>query len=157
MIRVLFVCLGNICRSPLAEGIFDHRVKNLSLEPPIESDSCGTSDWHLGQDPDPRSIEIANIYGIQLRHQGRQIDPRDFEQFDYILAMDRENLNSLGRTQKRATNPIAKLMLMREFDPEGKSMDVPDPYFGGKDGFQEVFEILDRSCANLLTYIQNNH
>lgn len=154
-IKVLFVCLGNICRSPLAEGIFNHKIHSRSRR--ISSDSCGTSDWHLGENPDPRSVHIAAVHGIPLIHQGRQIKASDFKEFDYILAMDKENLESLKQVQKQVADPRAQLILMRHFDPEAESMDVPDPYFGGEDGFQLIYDILDRSCDTLLESICKDH
>ncbi len=156
-IKVLFVCLGNICRSPLAEGIFNNKIRELSLQRFLHSDSCGTSDWHLGERPDNRSMQIAGANGIQLVHQGRQINVRDFDEFDYILAMDEDNLHSLKQIHDPDSDPRARLMLMREFDPEPGPMNVPDPYFGGEDGFLQVYEILDRSCDALLKFIQHNH
>ena len=101
--------------------------------------------------------DMAAATTLAMTHRGRQINTRDFQEFDYILAMDRENLTALKHIQGKAISPKAKLMLMREFDPGGNSEDVPDPYFGGKEGFHDVFDILDRSCANLLTYLQSNH
>ena len=123
----------------------------------ISSDSCGTSDWHLGEDPDLRSVQIGATHGIRIFHKGRQIKISDFEEFDYILAMDRENFGSLKQVQGQVSNPRAQLILMRHFDPKAESMDVPDPYFGGKDGFQLVFDILDRSCDTLLKSIWKDH
>jgi len=157
MIKVLFVCLGNICRSPLAEGIFKHQVKMAGLEKKIIIDSAGTSGWHIGESPDPRSIDIAKKNGIILDSFGRKAVAEDFSEFDYILAMDRDNFRDLKNLNHFRANSKAKLVLMRDFDHLEKGADVPDPYYGGNDGFRKVFEMLDRSCANLLDEIVATH
>lgn len=157
MIKVLFVCLGNICRSPLAEGIFKHQVKMAGLERKISVDSAGTSGWHIGDSPDPRSIDIAFKNGILLDSFGRKAIADDFLQFDYILAMDRDNYRDLDNLQKSIKTSRAKLSLMRDYDETGPGADVPDPYYGGDEGFKKVFEMLDRSCANLLEEIIVTH
>jgi len=157
MIKVLFVCLGNICRSPLAEGIFKHQVKMAGLEKKIIIDSAGTSGWHIGDSPDPRSIDIAGKNGISLDSFGRKAVAEDFSEFDYILAMDRDNLRDLQNLRRSSINSRAQLSLMRDFDSIANGSDVPDPYYGGADGFRMVFEMLDRSCANLLEEIVTAH
>jgi protein-tyrosine phosphatase len=156
MVKVLFVCLGNICRSPLAEGIFKHRIRAAGLEHKIFVDSAGTSGWHIGDAPDPRSIDIARKNGIELDSFGRKAVSEDFQNFDYIIAMDGDNYADLKRLAGRVGNDAAKLFLMRDFDDTGKGEDVPDPYYGGVDGFKDVFEMLDRSCKNLLEEIKEN-
>jgi protein-tyrosine phosphatase len=153
MIKVLFVCLGNICRSPLAEGIFKHRVKIAGLERKIMVDSAGTSGWHIGDSPDQRSVDIAMKHGILLDSFGRKAVVEDFKEFDYILAMDRENFRDLDNLRKFMKDSNAKLSLMRDFDEIDPGTDVPDPYYGGDDGFRKVFNMLDRSCAVLLEEI----
>jgi protein-tyrosine phosphatase len=152
-VRVLFVCLGNICRSPLAEGIFKDKVKAAGLQNFIEADSCGTSNYHIGSQPDPRTIANASRNGITLDHCGRQFSIDDFENFDYILAMDRSNYNNILRLQGGSAF-ADKVMLMRDFDPLEKGGEVPDPYYGGEQGFQNVFEILDRTMTSLLTHLR---
>jgi protein-tyrosine phosphatase len=157
MIKVLFVCLGNICRSPLAEGIFKHQVKEANLDEKIMVESAGTSGWHIGERPDPRSIEVAEEHGISLHSYGRKAINDDFAEFDYIIAMDSSNYSDLRSLPGNSKNGAAKLFLMRDFDDIGKSQDVPDPYYGGEDGFRYVYELLDRSCRNLLDQIINDH
>ena len=157
MIKVLFVCLGNICRSPLAEGIFQHQVRKAGLDNKIFVASAGTSGWHIGDPPDPRSIEVANENGIRLDSFGRKAINEDFATFDYIIAMDQSNYAHLKAMPGSFNQDAAKLFLMRDFDEIGKGQDVPDPYYGGDDGFRKVFTMLDRSCHNLLEEIKTNH
>ncbi len=147
-IKVLFVCLGNICRSPLAEAIFKHKVKERGLEHQIEADSCGTSNYHIGDNPDPRTIANAKKNGVSINHCGRQLSVEDIESFDYILAMDSSNFSNIHRLLKDEKHK-PKIQMMRDYDPQGKG-DVPDPYYGGEKGFQEVFDILDRTMDRFL-------
>jgi len=157
MVKVLFVCLGNICRSPLAEGIFKQRVSQEGLENKIFVDSAGTSGWHVGDPPDPRSVDVARENGIELDSFGRKAISEDFQKFDYIIAMDKNNYSDLKGLPGSKKEGAAKLYLMRDFDDIGKGQDVPDPYYGGPDGFNYVFELLDRSCQNLLDEIKENY
>lgn len=156
MINVLFVCLGNICRSPLAEGIFKELIKNKGLESFITCDSAGTAGYHIGETPDPRSIDIARQHQIQLDHLGRQFDEQDFSDFDYILAMDANNLRNIKQVNQFESFS-GQLELMRNYDTLGKNEDVPDPYYGGKDGFKHVYDMLLRSCEGLLSDIIKKH
>ncbi|MEP2670403.1 MAG: low molecular weight protein-tyrosine-phosphatase [Cyclobacteriaceae bacterium] len=151
--KILFVCLGNICRSPLAEGIMKHKLKSLELGVKVVVDSCGTSNYHIGDLPDSRTRRSAEKNGVVLNHRGRQLSNEDLDQFDFILAMDRSNYNNILRL---TNNPSVKtkVMLMREFDPE-EGAEVPDPYYGGEDGFQEVFDILDRSIDEFIRHLQS--
>jgi len=158
MVHVLFVCLGNICRSPLAEGIFKKLVSEAGLSSIIEVDSAGTSRWHIDEPPDTRSIQIAALNGIRLDHLGRQILKKDLDNFDYIFAMDKENLHEILRLQNPDHVHKARVMLMRDFDNQQSGADIPDPYYGGQNGFQLVFDMLEESLSNFLDYLieENN-
>jgi protein-tyrosine phosphatase len=150
--KVLFVCLGNICRSPLAEAIFKDKVKRSNLDHYFEIDSCGTSNYHIGDIPDPRTFAIALKHGIVIDHIVRQLTSNDLEAYDYILAMDRNNFQNILRLTDNDSHK-AKVFMMREFDSLGKGKEVPDPYFGNERGFQEVFDILNRSIDRFLQHI----
>jgi len=150
--NVLFVCLGNICRSPLAEGIFRNKVKSAGLEDSFTIDSCGTSAFHIGEQPDPRSAANARENGVILDHQARQFIVEDFDRFDYILPMDTSNMRNVQ--QLATADSAAKVVMMRDYDLQGQGLDVPDPYYGGSRGFQNVFDILDRATEGLLADIR---
>jgi protein-tyrosine phosphatase len=142
--RVLFVCLGNICRSPTAEGVFRHLVEEARLASAFEIDSAGTGAWHVGEPPDRRMTQAAAAAGYRLEGAARQVRSADFEYFHDILAMDSSNLRDL-----RAFAPdglAAKIRLFRELDPHGAGEDVPDPYYGGDDGFRQVVNIVERTA-----------
>ena len=145
--RILFVCLGNICRSPTAEGVMRSLVAEAGLAGEIEIDSAGTGDWHVGHPPDARASAAARAGGIELAGAARQVEPGDFERYDLIVAMDRMNRADLeALAPDRAARD--RIRLLREY-ADG-ALDVPDPYYGGDDGFAEVLEIVDRSCRALL-------
>lgn len=154
-IGVLFVCLGNICRSPLAEGIFIHLARERGTLHRFDVDSCGTGAWHVGHDADPRSIRVAARYGIRLVHEARQLEPHtDFPRFHLLIPMDRSNMRGvLVAGSRYAVNP-SRVRLMRAFDPTHTPTadipEVPDPYEGGDDGFEHVFQMLHRACGGLL-------
>ena len=151
--KVLFVCLGNICRSPMAEGIFAHLVRERGLEGRYRIDSAGTGDWHVGQPPDRRAIAAAHKRGVPLPSVCRQVRASDFEEFDLIVAMDRNNRRDL---EALAPAPLkGKIRSMREYEPgEGRGGDVPDPYYGGPYEFDVVYEMLLRCCGRLLDELE---
>jgi protein-tyrosine phosphatase len=152
--RICFVCLGNIVRSPLAENMFRHVARQAGLAHNYEVDSAGTSGWHVGEPPDRRMRQVASRHGFKYGGQARQVKQRDFEDFDLIIAMDSSNCSDL---QRMANNDEqgAKIRLMREFDPQGgPHAPVPDPYYGGIDGFEDVFQIVKRSCQGLLDALE---
>lgn len=146
---VLFVCLGNICRSPLAEGVFRHLVEEEGLEDHFVIDSAGTGAWHAGERPDRRSIEVAARHGVALPGHARQVTSDDLERFDHVIAMDRDNLDAL-RQLPSGDGRGARIRLLRDFDLDGTGGEVPDPYYGGPDGFEVVYDMVRRSCERLL-------
>ena len=149
LVNVLFVCLGNICRSPLAEGIFLHLVNEAGLSDRFEIDSAGTGAWHVGEMPDARATIVASQHGVNLTSRARQITDDDLEQFDWVIAMDRENLRNIER-MALSTGSDAEIHLLREFDTDGGGDEVPDPYYGGTSGVETVYEMVHRSCQVLL-------
>lgn len=147
--RILVVCLGNICRSPMAEGILTHLVKERGLIQSIELDSAGTGAYHIGSTPDVRAQEVCLSNGITLQHKARQVKRQDFDEFDYIIAMDSNNYNALKKIA-----PHDRLFLMRSFDATAQDdVNVPDPYYGGIEGFNEVYDMLYRAANGLLDHI----
>lgn len=153
-IGVLFVCLGNICRSPLAEGVFRHLVERDGLGDRFDIDSAGTSDYHIGDSPDPRTVEEARRRGLALSHAARQVASEDLDRFDYIIAMDASNLGKLERIAKQYRGR-AELHLLRAFDEDARDdLEVPDPYFGGPDGFSDVHDMIERASEGLLAHIR---
>ena len=200
---MLFVCLGNICRSPLAEGVFRDVVRRAGLEDRFLIDSAGTSNYHTGDAPDPRTVATAARRGLTLEHRARQMTRQDLSEFHYVLAMDAGNRGKIERLARgtagdrsgtargagggeragtagtagnaagggeragtagtaggdgggiRAGAGGAVVRLFREFDPEaGDDLEVPDPYFGGEDGFEEVHDMVERTAESLLEYIR---
>ena len=154
MVRILFVCLGNICRSPLAEAIFNQLIRERGLEQEIACNSAGTGDWHIGEPPDPRTQEVARRYQVPLQHQGRQFASVDFATYDYIVAMDRKNRSNIQAWASATESSSYQLVLLREFDEPPGERDVPDPYWGGEQGFDDMYHQLRRCCINLLSHIQ---
>ncbi|KAH7266146.1 hypothetical protein NCS57_00761500 [Fusarium keratoplasticum] len=154
-VSVLFVCLGNICRSPMAEGIF----QNLAKQPEVGGrigriDSCGTAAYHSGEPPDDRTMATLEANGItDYDHLARRFHPSDFNKFDYIFAMDRSNLSDLHRLQKNNPDSKAKVMLFGEFSGTKRPEIVNDPYYGGNEGFSKAFEQCSRFSKNFLKEI----
>jgi len=153
IMNVLFVCLGNICRSPLAEAIFLHKIKEKGLQKNFMASSCGTANYHIGDPPDPRTIRNASKNGIEIQHACRQISNSDLVDFDLIIPMDKSNYHAI-LSLKEGSLCAHKIFLMREFDNRGRGEDVPDPYYGSEREFQEVFEILERSTEGLIAHLQ---
>ncbi len=147
--KLCFVCLGNICRSPTAEGVFIHKVKEAGLASYFFIDSAGTAAYHTGNRADRRSQATANAHGIVLPSIARKFVYADLEDFDLVLAMDSENYANLRHLDTRGQYNH-KIKLMRHFDPTPDDGEVPDPYYGGEQGFENVFQMIDRSCTTLL-------
>ncbi|MFC3861109.1 low molecular weight protein-tyrosine-phosphatase [Deinococcus antarcticus] len=141
-LRVLALCLGNICRSPVAEELLRLELKKAGVQAVV--DSAGTGDWHVGRPADPRSREVARQHGLDLGGRARQLSAADFYEQDIILAMDAQNLADAQRMAP--PNAEAKVRLMRDFDPQAPGQDVPDPYYGGPQGFEQMFTMLERSA-----------
>ena len=161
-IRVLFVCLGNICRSPLAEALFRHEVEKRGLRDRFEIDSAGTSGYHRGAPPDARSTETARRRGIELAGRSRRVTAADLRGFDYVIAMDAENLDEVealhAATGGTALPGAAELLgdpprPLAVVTSGSAALDVPDPYYGGPRGFDDVHDIVERACAGLLAHI----
>jgi protein-tyrosine phosphatase len=152
--RILFVCLGNICRSPTAEGVLRTLAAREAPELPIEVDSAGTAAYHAGEPPDPRTREAAARRGYDLGAlRARIVEPRDFERFDLILAMDRENLRTLQRRAPAGAHERLRLFL--EFAPEPGPPEVPDPYYGGPNGFEEVLDLVEAAARGLIAHLRS--
>ena len=156
-VRLLFVCMGNICRSPTAEGVMRVLLREQGLEDRVEVDSAGTGDWHAGSPPDARAGAAARSRGIALAGEARVVVPQDFEDFDLILAADRSNLRELHAVAPERSR--ARIHLLREFDPVSNGapdLDVPDPYYGGNDGFEHVIDLVDAACRGLLDQLRSD-
>lgn len=153
--KLLFVCLGNICRSPSAENIMNHLIAQANLSDRIICDSAGTSSYHIGSPPDRRMTLAASQRGIELKGQARQFSRQDFEKFDLILAMDEDNYANLIYLDS-ASKYHDKIKLMCEFCRHHSLKEVPDPYYGGPEGFNQVIDLLLDACEGLLEYIIQN-
>ena len=147
--RLLFVCLGNICRSPSAENIMNHLVQQAGLSGAIVCDSAGTADYHIGATPDRRMVAAAARRGIQMQGRARQFHSLDFEKFDLILAMDAENYRNILSLDRQGEYRH-KVLLMCEFARNSQMREVPDPYYGGPEGFDQVIDLLLDACDGLL-------
>ena len=156
MVRLLFVCLGNICRSPTAEGVMRALVEEEGMSDSVVLDSAGTGEWHVGSPPDSRARTAARRRGVELGGTARTVRRSDFEDFDMLLAMDRSNVADL-RALAHGEEERAKVRLLREFDPESVrtgDLEVPDPYYGAHGGFDEVLDIVHAACVGLLEHIR---
>ena len=152
MVRVLFVCLGNICRSPAAEGVFYHLLRKEQLEQDIYCDSAGTSAYHVGQRADARMREVAEKRGYKLLSMARQVEPDDFEEFDYIIAMDRSNYDDLMELcpAKQFQNRIHQFISFTSSQESG----VPDPYYLEQEGFSYVLDLIEEGCAAIIEKVK---
>lgn len=156
-IGVLFVCLGNICRSPVAEAVFSDIVEQAGLSDRFDIDSAGTSAFHAGDAPDTRSAEVATRRGLTMSHASRQVTTEDLSRFQYVIAMDRSNLGKL-EVLLESEGGESELHLLRSFDESADDdLEVPDPYFGGPDGFEDVHDMIERAGAGLLEHIRERH
>ena len=154
MYKVLMVCLGNICRSPLAQGILEKKSKESNIN--IQVDSAGTGGWHVGSSPDLRSINVAKKYNIDISHQkSRKFSTYDFKEFDKIYVMDTSNYRDLIRlcSNEKECNKIE--LILKNIDPEN-NLSVPDPYYGEKDGFENIYSILEKACPKIINEIEVN-
>jgi protein-tyrosine phosphatase len=157
-VRISFVCLGNICRSPTAEAVMRHRVSEAGLQDEIVIESAGTGSWHVGSGPDPRARSEALGRGIAMGGRARQFDAADFARLDLVLAMDEHNAADLRALAPDAA-AAAKVRLLREFDPVALAageLSVPDPYYGGPDGFADVFSMVDAAAVGLLGHLRGD-
>jgi protein-tyrosine phosphatase len=150
--RILFVCLGNICRSPTAEAVMRGLVAQAGLDGEVEVESAGTGSWHLGDPPDPRAVAAAAERGVELDGAARQVTEADFDRFDLLIAMDRSNRDGLLRLAPDE-DARGRVRLLSDFG-NGEPADVPDPYYGGEEGFAEVLGIVERRCTMLLDEIR---
>jgi protein-tyrosine phosphatase len=156
MIKVLFVCMGNICRSPTAEGVFRHLVEQAGLSMQIDADSAGTSDYQKGDPPDRRAQQVAVKRGYDLsRIRARQVRPQDFHEFDHILAMDSKNLKDLQAIYPDGAR--AEVSMFLDFSRNAPTRDVPDPYYGGVQGFEAVLDLVEDAARGFLQHLLDRH
>jgi protein-tyrosine phosphatase len=156
LVSVLFVCMGNICRSPTAQGVFERLVEREGLEGEVHTDSAGTGSWHVGSPPDERAQESSRRRGIDLsRQRARQFEPKDFDRFDYIVVMDRENYRDV--LSHASPENERKVRLFMDYAPEAGVSEVPDPYYGGPDGFERVLDLIEDAAEGLLAGIRAEH
>jgi len=148
------VCLGNICRSPLAEAIFRKKIKELKLENVLSCDSAGTANYHVGDFPDHRTIRVATDHQVPVNHRGQQFKRGMSDTFDYLIAMDDANFRDISAAVGRQPD---HLFLMRHFDPQQPNANVPDPYYGDMKDFEDVYQILDRSLDGLMAFLIERH
>jgi len=154
MVRVLFVCMGNICRSPLAQGVFEDVLRREGLEGEVSVDSAGTGAWHVGSSPDDRALSAASLRGVDISSQrARRIKPEDCQNFDYVLTMDEENYRAVAGLCRGS----AVVRPFLDFAPDPPETAVPDPYYGGPDGFEHVLDLVEEASEGLLEDIRERH
>jgi protein-tyrosine phosphatase len=155
LVSVLFVCMGNICRSPIAQGVFEAVIRDEGLESQIFVDSAGTGSWHIGELPDARGRESAKRRGYDLDSQrARRLGPEDCEKFDYIIAMDGDNYRTASALCRSSKTEVRLLL---DYAPDSPTREVPDPYYGGPDGFERVLDLVESSMKGLLHDIRERH
>lgn len=155
MVNVLFVCMGNICRSPIAQGVFEDLLRREGLEDEVFVDSAGTGAWHIGEPPDARAQESASKRGLDLSSQrARRVTLEDCQRFDYVIAMDRDNYDSVSALCRQSE---AEVRLFLEYAPDTPQREVPDPYFGGPDGFEHVLNFVEEAAQGLLYDVRKRH
>jgi len=153
MINILFVCMGNICRSPSAEGFFARALQQSPFKEQVSIDSAGTHSYHVGHAPDERAVDTAAQFGVDIsRLRARKVAPADFYDYDLIVVMDRDNLAALQAIAP--ADATASLKMMMEYHPQGQPEEVPDPYYGGLDGFKYMCDLLDSSTSGLLKEVE---
>ena len=152
--KVLFVCLGNICRSPMAEGVFNKLVNERGLEEKFYSTSAGTADYHIGQSPDARTKIVCDLNKAPIEHKGRKFEKEDLKEFDLILAMDGNNLKDILSLVNENDESRKKVKLLRSYEPNGERKEVPDPYYGNLDDFKTVYSMLVNACNHLLNTLE---
>ena len=154
--KILFVCLGNICRSPAAEGVFKQKIKGTDLEKLFVVDSAGTGSWHVGNLADPRMRKTALSRGIELTSRSRKIEESDLYEFDHILVMDNDNLNAVKSLIKDSNHSVnCKINLILSYSKNSQLDEVPDPYYGGQNGFDKVLDLLDDAMDGLIESLMN--
>lgn len=155
-VRILFVCLGNICRSPTAHGVFLKRLADAGLSVSVEVDSCGTAGWHVGKSPDPRAIAAAAERGYDLSQlRARQFCPTDLGHYDYVLTMDHNNLSEIAGHGYEGARGRPELFL--NYASRNDTDEVPDPYYGGQDGFGRVLDLIENASDGLIRHIKEHH
>jgi protein-tyrosine phosphatase len=155
MVRVLFVCMGNICRSPLAQGVFENVLRREGLEDEVFVDSAGTGRWHVGSPPDERAQRSASSRGLDLSTQrARQVTPDDCHSFDYVLTMDEENYRTVAALCREGDTEVKPFL---DFAPGRAETEVPDPYYGGPNGFERVLDLVEEASEGLLEEIKEKH
>lgn len=156
MVKVLFVCMGNICRSPTAHGVFRDLVAKQQLAETISIDSAGTHAYHVGNRPDRRARETAQQRGVDLSDlEARQVEKGDFDEFDYVVAMDQDNYMSLSEICP--DQHVDKIHMFMDFAPQMRTREVPDPYYGGPAGFERVYDLVEAAAQGLLSEIRQRH
>ena len=150
--NILFICMGNICRSPMAEGVFLHKLRSQGLDAEYEVDSAGTGGWHAGDPPDPRSDDVARANGVPLVSRARQVTTEDFSRFDLLVCMDEENARNLAAMGC----PESKIVQLMAYHEASAHDEVPDPYYGGPDGFQLMYDLIDGALDRLLARMRGS-